>query len=250
LAENEDWELDYHAARQKSWAYGRGGGERGREEISMQHYGAGEWTDYVRNLVSEKERIEMEEHRAKCPECEGLFEFLRHVAAAGRDEQVYEATSQALSASARRVFATEGSGNRIRERVARALQPLVAQLTYDSAADLRPAGARASRPTTRQMLYEAGDFCLDLRFDKELDSTQVTLVGQVAKRSDPGFPSAGLPVLILSSTSVVAQTASNEFGEFSLDYTPQRDLRLSVQIADAGVQFEVPVNGVLEQNEP
>ena len=215
----------------------------------MQHYGVGEWTDFVRNLVSEKVRIEMDEHRGACSECGALFEFLRNVAVAGQDEHIYEAASQALSESARRAFATEGSRGHLRDRVVRALQTLVAQMTYDSAADLRPVGARACRPTTRQMLYEAGDFCLDLRFDRELDSPQVTLVGQVANRSDPGFQPAGLPVLIVSNTSVVAHTASNEFGEFSLDYTPQGDLRLNVEIAVAGIQLEVPVNGVLEQHE-
>ena len=67
----------------------------------------------------------------------------------------------------------------------KALQILAGHLTYDSAGDLQPAGARANRSDSRQVLYEAGDFCLDLRFDRERDSMQIMLVGQVANQKNP-----------------------------------------------------------------
>ena len=213
------------------------------------HYGAGEWTDFVRNLVSEKDRIDMEEHRAVCSQCGVLFEFLRKVAITGQNEQVYTQASEALTASARALFVSERAQSRVRSRITRALQTLTGKLTYDSAADLLPAGARAARPASRQMLYEVGDFCLDLRFDRETGSTKVTLVGQIANRRDPAFLVAKLPVLILSSSGVVAETESNEFGEFSLDYTPGRDLRVSVQIGNACIQIEAPVKGLSEAYE-
>jgi hypothetical protein len=129
------------------------------------------------------------------------------------------------------------------------MRTLIASLTYDSAADLRPAGARAHRPSSRQMLYEAEDFCIDLRVDQEPDSIKMTLVGQVANRTNPEFPLTRLPVRILSSEKVVAKTASNEFGEFSLDYSPRPDLRLCVSIADAGIRLEVPLQRLLEDHE-
>ncbi len=213
----------------------------------MQHYGVGEWTDFVRNLVSEKQRVEMDEHRAVCPDCGSLLAFLSNVAAVGQAEHVYEAASEALSASVRNVFVSEKAPARVREWAARALRTLMAQLTYDSAADLQPAGARAYRPTIRQMLYQAGDYYLDLRFDHESDSPQVTIVGQVANSKDPAFRPAGLQVLVLAEAKVLAQAECNEFGEFSLDYVPQRDLRLSVKIPESGVQLEAAMNGTMEQ---
>ena len=216
----------------------------------MQHYGVGEWTDFVRNLVSDQARLEMEQHRANCAECEAVFRFVGNLAVSARDEQVYDAASEVLADSARQAFSTQRKVSRTRDHVIRALQTLVAHLTYDSVADLRPVGARASHATTRQMLYEAGDYCLDLRFDRESESPEVTLVGQVAMRRDTSFQAGALSVLILSDRKVVAKSASNEFGEFSLQYAPARDLRLCVRIVDAGVELEVPLRGVMEQHEP
>lgn len=214
----------------------------------MRHYEVGEWVDFVRNLVSETVRAEMEQHRASCKECGELLEFLESLAATAQTERAYESATVRLSASARRVFSKPAAAG-ARDRVVDALRTLVAHLTYDSAADLRPAGARAHRPASRQLLYEAGDFCIDLHFDQGVDSMQMTLVGQVANRKDPGFRVTRLPIVILSSTKVVAQTASNEFGEFSLDYTPRHDLRLCVSIADAGVRLEVPLKRLIEEHE-
>src|SRR5579864_3919694 len=136
----------------------------------MRHYEVSEWTDFVRNLVSEEQRSEMERHQLGCSQCASKLEFLRNVAVTARAEQAYDSASKVLAASARRVFVKPEAPGGTRDRVIDALRTLVAHLTYDSAADLRPAGARAHRPSSRQMLYEAGSYCLDLRFDQELDS--------------------------------------------------------------------------------
>jgi hypothetical protein len=153
-----------------------------------------------------------------------------------------------LAVSVRRIF-TKQTGARWSDKAIEALQLLMAHVTYDSTADLQPAGARATRPASRQMLYEAGDFCLDLRFDRERDSLEVMLVGQVANQKNPEFRVAKLPVLILSGQKVVTQTASNEFGEFSLEYIPRPNLRLCVPVKDAGVRLEVPLKRLLEEHE-
>ena len=215
----------------------------------MKHYGVGEWTDLVRDLVSREQRSEMEEHRANCSKCEAMFEFLRRVAITAQNESFYEAATEALLPAARRAFALQKAAGTTRDRLFRVLQTLVAQLTYDSAADLQPAGARGPRPTSRQMLYEAGDYCLDLRFDREPDSLGIALVGQIANRKKPGSNLATLPVFIVSNNEIVAEAASNQFGEFSLDYTPRAGLLLRVALADAGIQLEVPLKRVLEQHE-
>ena len=210
----------------------------------MKHYEIGEWADYIRNLVSEEMRIEMQQHREICSDCGALCDLLNKVAEAAQVEQAYDSATSDLSAAARDAFVQHPSYNATRDRVVRALQTLVAHLTYDSAADLRPAGARSQHSANRQMLYEAGDYCIDLRFDSKPDSKRVAVVGQVANRQRPEYPAKGLPVVVQSQINVVAQALSNEFGEFSLEYSPRRDLRLLVSIADAGVRLEVPLKGL------
>ena len=216
----------------------------------MRHYEVGEWSDFARNVLSPMDRTEMEEHLAAgCVECSGQLEFVRRVAGTAAAEMAYERVTPDLAIAARRVFNKRPAGARWPDKAIQALQILVAHLTYDSTLDLQPAGARANRAASRQMLYEAGDFCLDLRFDRERDSPQVMLVGQVANKKNPEFSVAKLPVLILSGQKVITQTASNEFGEFSLEYIPRPNLRLCVPLTDAGVQLEVPLKRLLEEHE-
>jgi hypothetical protein len=216
----------------------------------MKHYEVGEWTDFARDLVSTEQRTEMEDHLAAgCAECDTLLEFIRQVAATAASEMAYESVTPDLAVKASRIFAKQQSGSRWQDKAIQALQVLAARLTYDSTVDLQPAGARANRAASRQMLYEAGDFCLDLRFDRERGSQRVILVGQVANRKDPEFPVAKVPVLILSGQKVITQTASNEFGEFSLEYIPRPNLRLCVPLTDAGVRLEVSLKHTMEEHE-
>lgn len=213
----------------------------------MQHYEIGEWVDFARNLLSEKERSEMERHLTSgCTECSATLEFLRQVASAAAAESACEAVTRKLAASARQVF--KGSGARSMDRVVEALQLLVANLTYDSASDLLPQGARAHRAATRQMVFQAGDFCLDLHIDRELDSSRITLLGQLANPKDPRIQLSKLPVLILSGDKILTQTASNQFGEFALEYVPRQNLRLCVPIDDLGVRVEIPLKRMLEEH--
>jgi hypothetical protein len=216
----------------------------------MRHYEVGEWSDFARNVLSPMDRTEMEEHLAAgCVECSGQLEFVRRVAGTAAAEMAYERVTPDLAIAARRVFNKRPAGARWPDKAIQALQILMAHLTYDSTLDLQPAGARANRAASRQMLYEAGDFCLDLRFDRERDSPQVMLVGQVANKKNPEFSVAKLPVLILSGQKVITQTASNEFGEFSLEYIPRPNLRLCVPLTEAGVRLEVPLKRLLEEHE-
>lgn len=216
----------------------------------MRHYEVGQWSDFVRNLVSAKERVAMEEHlESGCAECRAMLDFLEKVSKTAAPEGSYDSVTPGLSAAARRIFTTPAKAAAHPEGILDTLQALVGRLTYDSAADLQPAGARAAHASSRQVLYEAGDYSLDLRFDRERDSLQITLVGQVANQREPHFCKARLPVIILSGNKVVAQTASNEFGEFSLEYIPRQNLRLCVPVINAGVRLEVPLKRLLEEHE-
>jgi hypothetical protein len=98
-------------------------------------------------------------------------------------------------------------------------------------------------------MFQAGDFCLDLHVDRELDSSRVTLLGQLANAKDPRIQMAQCPVLILAGDKILTQTASNQFGEFSLEYVPRRNLRLFVPIDDLGVRVEVPLKRLMEKHE-
>jgi hypothetical protein len=215
----------------------------------MGHYDIGEWTDFVRGLLPETRRNEMDRHLASgCGECHAIFGFVGQVAQVAHTEPAYEGPALKLSGAARSVF--RGEARRpVSERLVAAFETLVATLTFDSARELHPAGARGSRSSNRQMMYQAGDYCIDLRMDQERDSMKVILVGQVANQKDPLLKLARLPVSLMAGKKMVSETASNEFGEFSLEFLPRPNLRLCVQVTPAGFQLGVPLKRLLEEHE-
>ena len=214
----------------------------------MGHYDIGEWADYVRDLLPQARHNQMDQHLEQgCKECRATFEFLQQVTQVAYADATYDSSSSRLAVAARGIFRFEPS-HPLRDRLLAALETLVATLTFDSAGELHPAGARGSS-SSRQLLYQAGDYCIDLRLDRERDSMKVILVGQVANQKDPLLKLARLPVTVMSGKKVVSETASNEFGEFSLEFLPRQNLRLCVQVTQAGFQLEVPLKRSLEEHE-
>ncbi len=187
----------------------------------MGHYDIGEWADFVRGLLPEARHNELDMHLAGgCEKCSQIIAFLRQISEAAGAEALYESSSAAQSAAAVGVFRGEVQAP-VRDRAAAALKTLMATLTFDSATELHPAGARGGRSSSRQLMYQAGDYFIDLRLDRERDSMKVILVGQVANQNDPLLVLARLPVSVMAGKKIVSETASNEFGEFSRVPSPR-----------------------------
>lgn len=216
----------------------------------MRHYDVSQWADFARNLLPADKRLELEQHLATgCAECASIYEFLRHVSEKATAEIFYDAITSKLAPAARRIFREETVVTERASGLWDNLRALIGKLSYDSSLDLHPVGARSSRAANRQMMYLAGDFCLDLRFDRERDSLTIVLVGQVADQSNPASKMGELPVLLIAGKKVVKETSSNDFGEFTIEYTPRRNLRLCVPVRRAGVRLEVPLSHLLEEHE-
>jgi hypothetical protein len=90
----------------------------------------------------------------------------------------------------------------------------LAERIFDSALQPAPAGLRSASATGRRMVYRYGDCLLDLRM--QAGSRGVSLVGQVLSASNPAETYSRVRV-VLWETSVLAETTSNEFGEFLLE---------------------------------
>src|SRR5205807_8103718 len=117
-----------------------------------------------------------------------------------------------------------------------------ARLLYDSFREPLPAGLRTQQRLSRQYLYQAGDYSLDLRLENERGSPRVALVGQIQNRKQPGKRLGSVPVQLLSGKQVLAQATSNSLGEFQMEYEPSKHLRLYVPVRQAGKQIEVPLS--------
>ena len=192
-----------------------------------------EWTDYVRNLVPPPQSQEMQVHLQQgCLECNTAQEWLSKLASACVRMSAYNVPDQ-FGASAPAPVSLR------RTRPVSALKRVWATLQYDSLSDPRPSGARAGEQASRHLLFEAGDYAIDVRFEREKGSTQLMLAGQIAKRADKRQSLADSPVMLFSGSNEVARCISNGFGEFQFDYLPQPDLHLRVPLPATGEEIQV-----------
>src|SRR5713101_2619770 len=174
----------------------------------MKHFELAEWTDFVRGLVEKSARLPMEHHLASgCRKCRHTADLLRKLVTAARNDSQVQVPDYALRC-ARAIFLLQQP-----EKV-QILPRIPARLLYDSFREPLPAGVRTQQRLSRQALYQAGDYSLDLRLENERGSPRVALVGQIKNRKEPSKHLGDVPVLLVSGRKLLARTMSNSLGEF------------------------------------
>jgi hypothetical protein len=197
------------------------------------HYDITEWTDYVRNVVPADQQGQMRSHlQAGCSKCEKIHAVLSRFANICMREVAYEVP---------RVAEQQVKALVVLHKAPRqsALQRLLGSLIYDSVNNPQPAGIRGTHQINRQVLFHAGDYSVDLRFEHEKGSASMVLVGQIANQSEPEEKLGNIPVILVAGKREITRSISNTFGEFQLEYVPEGDLRLLVPLESKGQELEV-----------
>jgi len=125
---------------------------------------------------------------------------------------------------------------------------ILALLVIDSFAEERLLGFRGTGLMSRQMLYRAGDYDIDLSIDYDESSQSVAIIGQSMPLKKDLATVAGAHVELLRGSHVACATQMNEFGEFILEGVPEEvyDLRIALkdeEIKIAGLQAIVHLPG-------
>ena len=200
---------------------------------AARHFDITEWADYVRNTVPHDQREQMLAHlEYGCSKCERVKGLLSRFAAICTREAAY----QIPRAAEQQVKAMISLAKTPRRS---ALQRILASLSYDSVNDPQPVGVRGTHQINRQVLFHAGDYSVDLRFEHEKGSASMVLVGQIANQKMPDEVLSNLPVILVAGNREVTRSISNTFGEFQLEYVPESDLRLLVPLESRGQELEV-----------
>ena len=201
----------------------------------MKHYGIAQWVDYTRGLVPTSEGSAMQEHLTEgCSECRELADFCSRISNICQDMTAVSVPEWVVR-NARVIFPA-------RPAVApKRLFRIPVELIYDSFLVPAPAGLRATWQVGWQALYRAGDCSLDLRVEPELHSSRAAVIGQISNHVLPGDRMEGIPVYVKSGRVVVAETRSNEFGEFQMEYEQQGRLQLCVDLEKGSKRFQVPL---------
>jgi hypothetical protein len=199
----------------------------------MSHYAIDQWVDLNRGLVTGNDALEMRAHAESCGECHRLSEFtlkLAQICASSATIAVPEyAVRLARAIFPVRVTSRPKRGNRI---------PI--ELIFDSFLAPMPVGLRATWQVGWQGLYRAGDCSVDLRIEPELKSSRAAVIGQITNHVSPEENMANLPVSLRFGKELVAETVSNRFGEFQMEYEERAQLKLCINLADSRI-IQVPL---------
>lgn len=213
-----------------------------RQMHQMTHFQLEQWVDFVRGLVPEPERDSMREHLDNgCAECTQAVALLRIVVTAAREDRSLIVPPEVVRL-ARAVYSPP-------EMAASSFKRIVGKLMFGGIANPELAGSRHSMPFDRQLAFEAGDYCVDLRVEEEQDSRRSSMVGQIVNRKLPASRLAELPVTLVVGKKVISETLSNEFGEFCMDYTARRNLRLQIKVPEDRAWVDLPLNRLIPGND-
>lgn len=191
----------------------------------MKHFDITQWADFGRGLTAGPEARTMQEHLdAGCEKCRRAAYIFAKLTPLARAEASTEVPEYVVHCA--KAIAALARPERVEITPSRA-----ARLLFDSFLEPMPAGVRSQHRLMRQTLYEAGRYAVDLRQECERGSARITLLGQIADREAPDTPVSDSPVYLVSGKTVVAQATSNQFGEFQMEYSPRRNLRLRIPLA-------------------
>ncbi len=170
---------------------------------TARHFDITEWADFARNLATPEQNQEMSGHlKAGCFKCAKLHALLTKLVVVCARESALDVPRYAE----RSVKALASLGKESRRS---AFQRLLATLSYDSANDPLPVGVRGTHQISRQVLFHAGDYSVDLRFEHEKGSSSMVLVGQIANQKAPDEVMSNLPVILLTGTRELSRSISN-----------------------------------------
>jgi hypothetical protein len=206
----------------------------------MKHFEVEQWLDFVRGLAGTKDRVAMEQHLSQgCKKCSAMVDRLRRFVAAAAADARYQVPDEAVR-SACAVFGQQRPAKGL------FLHVVVAKLVFDSFREPALAGVRSQGEVTHQAMYEAGDYCVDLRLEHERGAGAVILAGQIANRKQPEQRVSGVPVILMLGKEVVGRTVSNGSGEFQIACQAKKSLRLYVPLRQAGQRIEVPLKNLFD----
>jgi hypothetical protein len=206
----------------------------------MKHYAIDQWADCTRGLLADREQEQMQAHLVGgCLKCRVLWDFTTKLGYICDSIATSPVPESALRL-ARAIFPVQ-----VHDRPQRGNR-LPIELIFDSFLVPSPVGLRTSWQIGWQGLYRAGDCSLDLRIEPELKSFRAAVIGQISNHALPEFQMGNLPIRLRAGKVVVAETLSNRFGEFQMEYDQQSRLKLCIELRDSK-SIQVPLKRFISE---
>jgi hypothetical protein len=187
----------------------------------MEHFKTEKWIDFVNEVASAGEKKLMEKHLKKgCKHCMETVSVWQRVRISGAAEAKYQPPESAVRL-AKAAFVGAGLAGQSRGTDSRI------KLLFDSF--LRPVfeGARSAGVSTRQMLYRADPFQIDVQVEAKPGSNRIVITGQLLDLTNPEIIARDTRILLSNMRGQVVHTTANQFGEFSGEVDNSGDLQMT-----------------------
>lgn len=200
--------------------------------IFLHHIPSGKMADYVVGDLPLDQRVDLESHLATCAQCSEEMAQLERVVSLMRTDTAEDAPPSLIDSVVdlfRSNAAHKSTSSDWRRRI-------LAALKFDSMGIAPAFGVRSGRSSTRQLLFSAGEYSIDLRIEPAGQAWVVS--GQVlGGGTDNG-------VAVLQSTADMNQTAFNELSEFILPPVQVGTYKLVLNLSNLDVEIDEIVVGL------
>jgi hypothetical protein len=188
----------------------------------MKHFSTEEWVDYVNQVIASNERETMQMHLATgCKRCTETVSLWQKVSKSAAAEASYQPPADTVRL-AKAAFVTSGMA-----QAQEASRGLI-EVLFDSVLQPAVAGARSVVIGTRQMLYRADPYQIDIQIEPKPGSNRLVITGQLLDLSHPGIIGRDIQVSLSNHRGHSVIAATNQFGEFSGEVENSGDLELSI----------------------
>jgi hypothetical protein len=189
--------------------------------MKMNHYTSGDWIDFVNSMSSPKQHEAMQKHLGtgckRCMETVALWQKVHMTAAV-------EATYQPPATDVRIAKAAFSASGRATQRKQKSS---FVEVLFDSLLQPMLAGARSGGLGTRQMLYRADPYQIDIQMEAKAEGNRLMVTGQLLDVSSPGVVGRDVKITLSNHRGSVVHTVTNQFGEFRGEIENTGDLELS-----------------------
>lgn len=188
----------------------------------MKHYLTEEWIDFVNQVAPVSQRDAMQQHMATCATCAGTAALWQKVHEQAAAEAAYQPEANAVR-MAKAAFAASRFAAAGQKKSAN-----VVELLFDSFLQPALAGARSVVIGTRQMLYRADPYQIDIQIEPRPGSNRLLVTGQMLEIGSSVMTAANTHVTISNHRGNSLIVTTNQFGEFSGELENSGDLELSI----------------------
>ena len=197
------------------------GTQKGNWGEEMEHFATEKWIDFVNQAVDAGEKRLMERHLQQgCQRCKQTVSLWQRVRQSAASEANYQPPEDAVRL-AKAAFAGAGLAGQ-RKRAGSRIK-----LLFDSF--LQPAfeGARSVGAGTRQMLYRADPFQIDIQVEAMPGRNRIVVTGQLLNLSSPGIIGQDARIVLSNMRGQEVKAVTNQFGEFSGEIENSGDLQMT-----------------------